>query len=209
MKRINLLPDYLKEARARRRERVIYAAVTVGAMVVLAGWASIAAVQVRSLDRQIAEADRELEPWRERAADIEDLHAEHQQLHARLGTLRNLREPVSPAPLLALLTRLAPEDAVLRSLVIENPALSLYDEDEQDIAPPDPVRIELEGLVPDDVTIGRLVRVLGDGGVFRSIRLADSNEVVFRDQPGHQFRITMRVPLTLSTTATHADGAVE
>lgn len=214
MKYVNLLPESMKLARARQQQRRVLSLMIGGLALLAAGWASFAVVQVQELNTQIAAKQQDLQPLRDRSRELQELQAERQELQDQLTLIERLREPLPPASLLALLTQVAPEEAVLRTLAINMPQPRLPQDDEAEgnkgEAADDPVvEIQLEGLAREDAAVARMVSNLSEGGVFRGVRLLDSRETVFLEQPGHEFRITMNVPLTrpLSTAAADADGS--
>lgn len=211
MRRINLLPDHMKQARVRHRRRLrTNLALALAAMLAL-GWGGLAVMQVQAVNGRVADAEQALTPLREGGEQIRQLRAERERLHRELTMVKTLREPLPPASLLALLSQLAPEEAVLRKLMIELPQPTLATDaeggdgakakDRREAA----VRIELSGMAREDAAVAAMVSRLSEGGIFRDIRLSDSRETVFREQPGHTFRITMSVPLTRSTATAHAD----
>ncbi|MEX2673754.1 MAG: PilN domain-containing protein [Phycisphaeraceae bacterium] len=212
MKRIDLLPQHLHQAQAAQNRRATYGVLAGLLVVVLAGWAGAAVVQLRGLDRQIAAAEQEVTPLREAAERVATLQAERANLEAEIGTVARLRETLPTAPILALLTQIAPKEVALRGLKIQLPGPPLperenSDERKRSPAPPPHVQIALQGLASDDVAVARMVRLLSQHHLFKNIQLDDSREVVVRDQPRQEFNLSMKLLLTQAAAMAQHDGA--
>lgn len=211
MKRINLLPERIKQARMRRRERVTLGLLLGAALLVGVTWSGFAITHLSRLDSRIVDADRQLAPLREVSGETQRLQAQRRQLEARLALVRELREPLPPATILALLSQVAPEDVVLSDLTMQFPEPSLPTDQKQkkDAEVPMPiVHVTIEGLARGDAAVAGMVSRLAEQPVFRNVRLTDSREAAVRDRPAHRFRITMQLPLMRPVTTADAGGGV-
>lgn len=200
MRRINLLPErfmHERERRLARRSRVLFLSV---ASLCLVGWAGLAWRQVDDLDRQVAAASRQLAPLRDAYEQLRDLEDERNCLQEQLAALEQLRDPVPSGAVLAMLTEVVPERMALRSLIVDIPPVSLSSEPSARGEPgrhpdqPKPIRIQLEGVAPLEVSIADLMRQIEASSIFSNARLDDSRDMVVGDRTCHVFRVSMEVP---------------
>jgi Tfp pilus assembly protein PilN len=217
MRRINLLPASVLESRQRQRQRTTIGLGAVGAGVLMAAWLLVAVSQVRSLDGRIALAEFELQPLRQLDEQRAQLRQQEQTLQQRLALVESLREPLSAPAILALLSQLTPEQAVMRSLSIElpPPALAVSAPTARPTPPspatgeaPRAIQIQLEGLATHDAAVATLVSQLTQAGLFHNVRLADSRQVSFQNVPCYQFRLSMEIPLTRPASASTREYAI-
>ena len=199
MKRVNLLPQHLLEAQAQRRQRAIYRLVLCGILVTTTVWTGVAAVHVHYLNRRITAAKLDLAPVREQAKHIDQTQQEHQQLIHRYSTIKALRDPLSPAAIIALLTQLMPDGVVVDRLDIEAPSLVwASDINQPQTANPYShdnalIRIVIEGTASTDLAVPMLIGQLTKQKLFQNVRLGKSQEVIINDTRRQGFHIMAEI----------------
>lgn len=234
MKQVNLLPPHYTATRIRNARRRQAIGLTLAAGCICLAWTGVLMFQLHGINRQMTVAKARLQPLQQQWADIEATRIRCDQLAQKVATLKHLRDPIALNAVLARLTQLFPDDAVLQCLAIDVPAVSLP---KQKLADSPQARkksrlasatfqsqqssnfitsagntnallIELLGLVSSDVVVAQLARQLAESGLFRNVRIQDARQITFNEQSFHQFRITIEIPVYQRPTSQLAQGPV-
>lgn len=234
MRSVNLLPPHYTATRLRNTRRRQALGLTLAAGCICLAWAGVLMFQLHGIHRQLAEAHTELQPLEAQWADIEATRLTCDQLSQKVATLKRLRDPIALNAVLARLTQLFPDDAVLMSLCIDVPPVSLpqlkladspqarkktrssftssqHQQDKNsfnDEGNPKALLIELQGLVSSDVIVAQLASQLAQSGLFRNVRIEDARQITFNEQPFHQFRLKVEIPVYQRPTTQLAQGPV-
>lgn len=208
MTRINLLPESYKLQKQQHQQRRHISRVAVISGVLLLAWSVGLVMQLKQVDRQAQQARAQLPALKQEIKKLDDLHAQRDRLQQQTRMLERLRDPISPAAVLALLTQLFPDDAVLHGLVIQVPPPAielprdpLSPQNRQRSAktasppPAKPIVMQLEGMVVSDVIAAQLARQLSQSGLFRNVRVENTQQLNHQGQAFHQFRVSIEIPV--------------
>lgn len=208
MNALNLLPDEHLQQQSRsldRRRRLRWSLV---GGVIACLWLVGLGMQVMHRQTLIREAQRELAQWQVKAAEHKQWVGQRDALQKKLALVQQLRDPIAPAAMLALLTQMFPVQAALQSLVIQVPPPALPKAllpgspqavQKKGVAPTpveqSPMLVQLEGLVEDGFTPARLAGDLARSKVLAQVRIEQSQQVTLNKQLLHQFRLNIEIPL--------------
>ncbi len=204
---INLLPEQYLIARQRNAQQRKLRASIIVASVLLLTWSLALVLHLRHLDSQVSDAQRRLPPLQKELANLEQLHRQRDGLLDQSRMLDRLRDPIPTAAILALLTQLFPDEAVLQSLVIQVPSPSFppmasptspqarLKTAVPTVVTPRVIAVQLEGLVLSDVVCAQLARELSQTGLFRNIRIENAQQTTIASQNLHQFRVSIEIQL--------------
>lgn len=211
MKRINLLPPQCQRGQTRQRLPGVRTLVAAAMGLVLTAGMGAAMLRVRSLNSQIAAAERDLDPLRQHKEQLDGLQDECHRLTAQIEAVQSLREPFPTVAALALVSRVVPEEAVVRSLVVAVPEpangnMLAGDGKSRKADAPTDALIQIEGLATDGAVIGRIVGALAEHGLGR-VRIDDSREVRVNNQRCYQFRISVSIALPSSPALERMNGS--
>lgn len=207
MTRINLLPDPYVLRRQQAADRLQLRAVIILASVLLLVWSVGLVLHFKHLDRQIAAAQQQLPALKKELADLDQLHRQRDVLLEQARMLDRLSDPIPTPAILALLTQLFPDEAVLQSLTITVPSPSFpparsatSPQAKLKTASPAPqparaITVQLEGLVLSDVVCAQLASELSQTGLFRNIRIENAQQTTIASQNFHQFRVSVEIPI--------------
>lgn len=121
MRTVNLLPAHYQQA---RQKNTLRRQITVGSVAVVCAcvlWAGVLGVQVHHINKQRSAAIARLIPLQAKWQAIEKNQRACDVLSQKVMTLKTLGDPIALHAVLARLTQLFPDDAVLQSLSIDVP----------------------------------------------------------------------------------------
>lgn len=199
MTKINFIPTTYTRSCVRRRETVRCGSL-LGVTVLLAGcWMLFARQQHADLDQRLAELDA-------RIAGLTDVGEEvpsGQSSSPQLVMLRRLQPPLSTTSMVATVVELMPESATLTRFLLEVPPVDPVPVDpaqqrrsaSRRSTKPDPMRLTLEGIAPDSVTIARLIGQLDEHPIFFDVELGYSRPAEGGTLIAREFQITATTPV--------------
>lgn len=208
MSQINFLPvSFVSQARRRRRKyrhAVMLAIVAAG----LVGWGFVErGKNIRPQQRAFA-LEAEVETARYQMNEFVKLKMERDTLLQQQRIKDELSQPVSHTEVISMLARHLPPSVGLTDLqiVTERPVSNApstkstssrsKSKKTASVAPVvDELRIELDALAPDDVTIANLIGELSEDSLFDRVTLKYSRTTDARGVEGRLFKLLMRVRL--------------
>ena len=124
-------------------------------------------------------------------------------LRQQVEVHRELAQPVSYTQVLAVLGALLPVEVAVTDLRLESVRPAPAEASDPDApAPPKPkirqddfIRIELEALAPDDLSVATFVSELDANPLFSGVKMKSSRSIVARGVYAREFRLTAVVDL--------------
>lgn len=197
MNTINLLPDDLKPRPPSHRRWVAPLIVLLLATV----WLTVARVQIRDLDRQIAELKAHNNTQ-------SDPGYAQERLAARAAQTTKIREPLSALAVTALITQLMPSELMVNEMAIDIPpaAQPAATVKQKSTASPH-VTVTMIGSTLEGAAIPRYVIQLQRSGVVDDVQIQEANQAQTGDQMVHDFRLSIRIPLWRSSPTANSNAA--
>lgn len=197
MNTVNLLPDDLKPKPPRRRRWMACLIIPLIAVV----WLTVACVQIRKLDRQIAEAEAQ-------NSALFELVYERDRLIAKTAQAAKIREPLSALAVTALITQLMPHELMVKELAIDVPHAALPTTNAKQKPTSSPhVTVAMIGSTLEGSAILQYTIQLQRSGVVEDVRIQESNQSQVGDQVVHDFHLLIRIPLWRSSPAANGSTA--
>lgn len=227
MSQINFLPQSYRDrlrCRVRRlREAVLVLAVAAG----LVAWWAYDANELMKLRESSRFAEDQLQSALSTEQLVNALEDRRAKLVDQRRLQREIRVPIRHHEVIRVIGSLAPESITLTRLLLENdrpepkpyvpvqanqaandqPSFGSSPDVESAATPPriDRIRVELEGLAPDDLAVAETIASLSGHPLFRGVKLHTSRFLETRGVAARSFRMTGEIDLTRSIVWDPAD----
>lgn len=209
---INLLPaSYRHRVRRSWRNRR-QGALLVALIVVLGGWWFVQQHHTGQMQHNARDLEQQVVEARQRMSELMTLRRTHENLLHQVRVQRLLAEPLRRTHVIATLGQRMPEAVTLTRLRLDTdrpatPAAVSSDAGGTGPSEAHRVRLELQALAPDDMTVADLLSALKAHPLFDDVAMHQSRPVEVYDVAGREFRLTTVIDLTQAFDAASRDPA--
>lgn len=216
MSEINFIPESFIRARARARMMLRSALLLACVAAAMGIWFVLFNSQSHAeLDDYLANLDAQIVTIMEQNREQSTRRMEHRRLSDEIELRARLRTPLPMTYVLRAIVETMPGSVGLRSVSIfgdpvSSPAQTRRKRASKSLPRPlPPLRVLIEGLAPDDVTIAKIVGGLDKRPAFERVELGFSRPVEGGDLVAREFQITARIPLDRTYVLEHEGGAAD
>ena len=207
MNEINFLPAKYARMRAKRRRGVRQTALVGILTLALAGWWLEQQRQTSIERNKVDTAEAEVAAARTQMQELMKLREEHKHLIHELNIQRELAQPVNHTQVIATLGSLLPSSVTLTQLTMDTkrpPPKAVKKDDSKSTNSSetkkvakrdDRIKIDLEAVAPNDLTVANLVGTLSSHPLFTNVMMRYSRADEFQGVSGRRFRLEMTVGL--------------
>ena len=203
MKQINLLPEDIARYSARRRNRPYIIAVCISFAMIGIVWIVVSCCHIAKLSERLEVLQKEVllaEQRIERYQTLKKNIAMHRNI---MQSDSAISDPVQLSSVLALLSRLMPEETFADSLAITTPPVlmmtgksksAVSDRLEKRAS----VEVAVTGLALGGNALRQLIDNLTSTNLLDNVRIIDQKDVYANNEPAQYFHIALNVPLAVS-----------
>lgn len=202
MKQINFIPKKILQKQELQGLLIKCSVLVLGGLLIIGFWGVYKSRQVGLISRRIESVNQDLESARTRSDQLIVLAKNRRKELSKHEIIHEKLEPAVPATsVIALVERLMPRVMGLTSFSLIGEPIQPNiasrgrpggkSSDGQSI----PLRLSLEGMAPNDLSIARFIGRLDKSKLFENVEMSFSRPMKNGSLLGRTFRVTANIPL--------------
>jgi len=202
VKAINFIPDSVIQARARRRLIVRSFVMLACLAAAMGAWFKTSRMyDPAPQDTYLASLETQIAAMLEQSQEIAARQKQHRERSEEVAVRERIAAPLPATFVIAAVVETLPPSIGLSSLSLVDTPVEPIAKHSREAAtgsaphPNRPLRVHIEGLAPDDVTIAKVLGRLDERPPFGNVELGYSRPLEGAELMARAFRITAEIPL--------------